>query len=60
MWTALELFGAPLHELSKDDLSTTDVVFQIGLPPARIDLLTSITGVEFEDAWAGRVPVRFR
>ena len=59
VWTALEEFGAPLHELSKDDLSSADVVFQIGLPPARIDLLTSITGVEFEDAWAGRVSVRF-
>ena len=58
VWTALEVFGAPLHELSKDDLSTMDVVYQIGLPPARIDLLTSISGVEFEVAWAGRVPVR--
>ena len=58
VWTALEVFGAPLHELSKDDLSTTDVVFQMGLPPNRIDLLTSISGVEFEAAWAGRVSLR--
>ncbi len=49
------IVGAPLHELSKDDLSTPDVVFQIGLPPNRIDLMTSISGVEFEAAWAGRV-----
>lgn len=58
VWKALEVFGAPLHELSKDDLSTTDVVFQMGLPPNRIDLLTSISGVEFEAAWAGRVSLR--
>ncbi len=58
VWAALEVFGAPLHELSKDDLSSTDVVFQIGLPPSRIDLLTSISGVEFEAAWAARVPLR--
>ncbi len=58
VWTALEVFGAPLHELTKDDLSTTDVVFQMGLPPNRIDLLTSISGVEFEAAWAGRVSLR--
>ena len=58
VWTALEAFGAPLHELSKHDLSTTDVVFQIGLPPNRIDLLTSISGVEFEEAWAGRIQLR--
>ena len=57
VWAALEVFGAPLHELSKDDLSTTGVVFQIGLPPSRIDILTSISGVEFEAAWAGRVPL---
>lgn len=58
VWAALEVFGAPLHELSKDDLSTTDVVFQIGLPPSRIDLMTSISGVKFEAAWAGRVRLR--
>jgi hypothetical protein len=34
-------------------------VFQIGLPPRRIDILTSITGVEFADAWPGRVEVRY-
>jgi len=58
VWAALEVFGSPLHELSKDDLSTTDVVFQMGVPPNRIDLLTSISGVEFEAAWAGRVSLR--
>ncbi len=57
VWTALEVFGAPLHELSKEDLSTPNVVFQIGLPPNRIDLLTSISGVEFEAGWTGRVPL---
>ncbi len=57
VWAALEVFGPPLHELSKDDLSTPDVVFQIGLPPSRIDLLTSISGVEFHVAWDGRVAV---
>jgi hypothetical protein len=30
-------------------------VIQLGVPPNRIDLLTSITGVEFAEAWAGRV-----
>lgn len=31
-------------------------VVQLGHPPNRIDLLTSITGVTFEEAWAGSVP----
>ena len=45
VWQALEAFGAPLHELTLGDLSRPDVVFQIGLVPQRIDILTSITGV---------------
>ncbi|MGD9853467.1 MAG: hypothetical protein AB7U20_00810 [Planctomycetaceae bacterium] len=39
----------PLLELLVDELITPDVVFQIGIPPQRIDLLTSIAGVEFDD-----------
>lgn len=57
VWTALEAFGAPLDKLEPEDLTTEDVVFQIGVVPNRIDILTSITGVEFEDAWPERVDV---
>ena len=53
--SALRRFGAPLHDLSLEDLSRPDVVFQIGLPPYRIDLLTSISGVSFDEAWTGRL-----
>jgi len=55
-WTALAEFGAPAAALgfTIDDLTTPDVVLQIGLPPRRIDLLTAITGVEFADAWGAR------
>lgn len=58
-YAALRRFGAPLHELSEADLATPGVVFQIGLPPRRIDLLTSITGVTFAEAWPDRVEVRY-
>jgi hypothetical protein len=54
VWKALEEFGAPLHELTLQDLTGPDVVFQIGIVPRRIDLLTSITGVAFEEAWTNR------
>lgn len=57
VWRALEVFGAPLHELTIEDLSQPDVVFQIGLAPTRIDIVTSITGVDFEDASKNRVLV---
>lgn len=54
---ALAVFGAPLSDLVVDDLTRTDTVFQMGLPPSRIDILAGITGVSFEDAWPRRVMV---
>ena len=55
---ALAAFGAPLTDLSAEDLTRPDTVFQMGLPPARIDILSGITGVAFEDAWQRRIEVR--
>lgn len=54
VWRALADFGAPLGDLTLADLTTPDLVFQIGLPPRRIDLLTSLAWVSFEEAWATR------
>lgn len=56
---ALRKFGAPLGDLSVEDLTRADVVFQMGVVPNRIDVLTSITGVTFAAAWRRRVRVRF-
>ena len=50
-YEALRVFGAPLQDLTTEDLTTPGTVYQIGLPPVRIDILTRITGVEFEAAW---------
>src|SRR5215831_6863571 len=46
--------GAPLARLTIEDLKTPDVVFQIGVAPRRIDILTSIAGVEFDEPWLHR------
>jgi hypothetical protein len=56
VWTALEVFGAPLEAtgLTLLDLSTEGTIYQMGLPPRRIDIITAITGVSFDEAWAGR------
>ena len=59
VYGALRAFGAPLHDLSERDLATPEVVFQIGLPPRRVDILTSVTGVDFPEAWPGRVEVTY-
>lgn len=56
---ALSAFGAPLRDLTESDLSKPDTVFQIGLPPVRVDVMTAIEGVEFADAWKERVKTRF-
>jgi len=55
VYAALQAFGAPLADLSLDDLARPGVVFQMGVAPRRIDILTSITGVEFAEAWPSRV-----
>ena len=54
VYLALAEFGAPLDDLSVEDLTTPGVVFQIGVEPSRIDILTSISGVEFNSAWRRR------
>jgi predicted nucleotidyltransferase len=52
-------FGAPLMGLTEADLSTPGVGLQIGVEPGRIDILTSISGVRFEDAWLRKVQANF-
>ena len=52
---ALALFGAPLSRITADDFTKDDVVFQIGVVPRRIDILTSVSGVGFDEAWPERI-----
>ena len=56
---ALAAFGAPVRDLTETDLIQPGLVFQIGIAPLRIDILTGIDGVEFADAWAARITTRF-
>ena len=51
---ALRQFGAPMEGIQKEDLSREDWVIQLGVVPRRIDLITSISGVSFGEAWAAR------
>lgn len=52
---ALKAFGFGEIGLSSEDFTRHGSVVQLGRPPNRIDLLTSISGVDFEEAWEGRV-----
>ncbi len=54
VWDALARFGAPLHNLTVEELSRPGLFYQVGVAPVRIDILTSIDAVSFEEAWAER------
>ena len=44
-------FGAPLIDMSKNDFAEEGYVYQMGVPPIRVDILMGISGVEFAEAW---------
>jgi len=52
---ALERFGAPVSDVSERDFQTPDIILQIGVSPRRIDIMTSVTGVDFDEAWRMRL-----
>ncbi len=54
---ALMKFGAPTSDISEEDFSSPNMVVQIGVEPCRIDLLTNISGVEFDEAWGHKVGI---
>lgn len=54
VFKALKEFGAPLSGLSSADFAEKGNFYQMGRPPVRIDILMSIDGVAFEDAWTNR------
>ena len=50
VYAVLAAFGAPLQDVEPQDFSRSDVVFQIGVAPRRIDIMTGISGLEFAEA----------
>lgn len=57
IWAALTRFGASLSDLSKQDFVRPDTVVQLGVTPRRIDILTGITGVDYESAARAKVVI---
>jgi hypothetical protein len=55
VWRALVTFGAPLSDLKSGDLSSPGTIYIMGRAPNQIDIITSIDGITFEEAWAERV-----
>ncbi len=56
-WRALAAFGAPLDDLTLADLSRPGLTFQVGIKPYRIDILTEISGITFDEAWPNRLTI---
>ena len=58
---ALKKFGAPIEHdgINAETFTEKQVVYQIGVAPVRIDIMTGITGVEFSNAWKNRVASTF-
>jgi hypothetical protein len=54
-YAALVAFGAPMADLAVDDLTQPHIVFQFGMAPARVDVMTTIDAVTFLEAWNNRV-----
>ncbi len=54
VWKALENFGAPLLDITLKDFQNSDLIYQIGVEPNRIDILMGIAGVDFESAYKSK------
>ena len=54
VYAALRAFGAPLSELRVEDLASPGIIFQIGVEPNRVDVLTSVEALGFAEAWERR------
>jgi hypothetical protein len=55
----LEEFGFGELGISLEDLTKADQVIQLGNPPLRIDILTSISGVSFQEAWKNKITGKY-
>ena len=55
LFRCLKEFGAPTHLIDPVELLEPDFIFHFGIPPWRIDILSSIPGIDFDEAYASRV-----
>ena len=54
---AIRHFGAPVNQISREDFQQEGTVFQIGVAPRRIDLMTAVSGLEFKETFARALSV---
>ena len=54
VWKSLMQFGAPLEQVNLEDFCNSELIYQIGIAPNRIDIIMDVKGVTFESAWRNR------
>lgn len=54
VYNALAQFGAPMEQINEKTFCEQGIIFQIGVAPRRIDVVTKVDGVDFQQAWAAR------
>lgn len=59
IFSVLKAFGAPIEALSESDFSKEGYFYQMGVPPVRIDILMSVSGLSFHSAWENKNRVFF-
>jgi hypothetical protein len=59
VFRALAQFGAPLAGMTSADFAEEGFVFQLGVAPVRVDILMSVDGLKFADAWPNRIQADF-
>ena len=59
VFAALKEFGAPLSDVTPEDFTKTDLIFQLGLAPHRVDILMAVEGLDFAKAWERQVQASF-
>jgi predicted nucleotidyltransferase len=56
---ALRRFGAPTADVTIEDLTSPDLIYQIGVEPVRVDIMSAVPGLTFAKAWENRVDTDF-
>lgn len=58
VFIALSEFGAAISNITRDTFCEEGIIFQIGVAPQRIDIITKIDGVDFKSAYRNRKKVK--
>ena len=56
VYSAVAEFGAPVSEMKPEDFAEYGMIFQIGVAPCRVDIISKISGVSYADAVTRAVP----